>query len=242
MAYLTAIEDVRRYMNSFLRGAHGGYFVSQDADLVQGQKSHAFFALNDAERRKLGIPRVDQNVYAQENGWAIEGLADVARHTGNEAALADALAAVRHVENNLRRADGGFAHSAGDTTGPYLGDNLAMARAYLALFRATGDSTWLTKSKRLTRYLHETFADQTGGYLSGADNNTPVKPVRNIDENVTLGLHVAALAQAGDGTLDDMARHVMRYLVPVAKRRTIEVGIAHVDQLLAAARASSTNA
>ena len=52
------------------------FYVSQDADSVEGQHSRAagYFALDDAGRRKLGIPRVDKHEYARETGWGILGL------------------------------------------------------------------------------------------------------------------------------------------------------------------------
>lgn len=48
--------------------------MSQDADLIEGQHSANYFALNDAHRRALSVPRVDKHLYARENGWMITAL------------------------------------------------------------------------------------------------------------------------------------------------------------------------
>ena len=73
--------------SNFLTSPDGAFYTSQDADLVQGEHSADYFALSDAERRKRGIPRVDQHIYARENGWAINALATLYAATGDESAL-----------------------------------------------------------------------------------------------------------------------------------------------------------
>src|SRR5580658_7221952 len=50
--YLAAARAIARYVHEFLTAPDGALYTSQDADLVQGEHSAAFFALNDAERRK----------------------------------------------------------------------------------------------------------------------------------------------------------------------------------------------
>src|SRR3984885_6448095 len=71
--YLAAARDIERFLTSFLASPDGAFYVSQDADLDHDTDGHKYYALGDAERRKLGIPRIDRNIYARENGWAISG-------------------------------------------------------------------------------------------------------------------------------------------------------------------------
>ncbi|MEP6837307.1 MAG: DUF255 domain-containing protein, partial [Bradyrhizobium sp.] len=73
--YLAAARDIERYLASFLTSPDGAFYVSQDADLDHDTDGHKYYALSDGERRKLGMPRIDKNLYARENGWAISGLA-----------------------------------------------------------------------------------------------------------------------------------------------------------------------
>ena len=68
--YSKAAQDIHRYLREFLTSRDGAFYTSQDADLVQGEHSGEYFALSDAERRKQGMPRIDEHVYSRENGWA----------------------------------------------------------------------------------------------------------------------------------------------------------------------------
>jgi uncharacterized protein len=86
-AYLQAARQIRDYLRNFLTSPDGAFYTSQDADLVPGEHSGEYFALNDNERRRRGIPRVDQQIYARENGWAINALATLYAVTGDTADL-----------------------------------------------------------------------------------------------------------------------------------------------------------
>ena len=72
--YLAAARNIERYLADFLTSPDGAFYVSQDADLDHDTDGHKYYALPDGERRKLGMPRIDKNLYARENGWAISGL------------------------------------------------------------------------------------------------------------------------------------------------------------------------
>src|SRR5271165_2642286 len=72
--YLRVAEGVDRYVESFLASDDGAFYVSQDADLIEGEHGGEYFKLGDAARRAKGIPRVDKHLYARENGWMIASL------------------------------------------------------------------------------------------------------------------------------------------------------------------------
>src|SRR5262249_51791199 len=57
-----AAGEIRRYADVFLKSPDGAFYVSQDADLKPGEHSDRYFALDDAQRRKQGVPRVDHHV------------------------------------------------------------------------------------------------------------------------------------------------------------------------------------
>ena len=86
--YLTAARDIERYLAGFLIGPDGAFYVSQNADLDHDTDGHKYYALDDAGRRKLGMPRIDKNLYARENGWAISGLAAFYNVTNDPKVLA----------------------------------------------------------------------------------------------------------------------------------------------------------
>ncbi|MBK7830227.1 DUF255 domain-containing protein [Nannocystis sp.] len=117
-----------------------------DAEPVPGPE---YYARGDADRRKLGIPRVDPHRYADINARTISALcqlhASVPGPDGgpDNDALAAALQAGERLLSAHREPGGGFRHDA-DLPGPlHLRDQAAVGRALLALHRVTGDERWL---------------------------------------------------------------------------------------------------
>src|SRR5215510_12268621 len=161
-AYLHAAQDIRRYLKTFLTSPEGAFYTSQDADVIEGRHSARYFALNDVERRRQGIPRVDKHIYGRENGWAITGLVTLYAATGDATVLEEALTATRWVLANRALPDGGFRHDSNDATGPYLGDTIAMARSFLALYGATGDRKWLEHAQTAVKFIDSNFRDPQG--------------------------------------------------------------------------------
>ena len=157
-----AAKKIRDYLRNFLTSPDGAFYTSQDADLVPGEHSADYFALDDAERRKRGIPRVDQHIYARENGWAINALATLYGVTGDESALADAIRAAEWIVANRSLPGGGFRHDAEDAGGPYLGDSIYMARAFLKLYAVTGDRIWLGRAEEAAQFVEANSSADIG--------------------------------------------------------------------------------
>jgi uncharacterized protein len=223
--YLHAARELQRYLRTFLASPAGAFYTSQDADLVEGNHSAEYFALNDIERRKLGIPRVDKNTYARENGWAINALATFHQATGDPQALRDAVRAARWVLANRALAGGGFRHGsvAADRSGPYLGDNIAMTRAFLTLYSATGDRQWLTHARSAMQFVSNNFHKHGGaGFFTGkASKEHNFSPTFQRDENVTVARTANLLSHyTGDAAYQRLAKDAMRYLAakPVIDR------------------------
>ncbi len=223
--YLHAAQEIQRYLRTFLTSPDGAFYTSQDADLVEGKHSADYFALNDAQRRKLGIPRVDKKSYARENGWAINALATFYQATGDQDALRDALRATRWVLANRSIPGGGFRHgsTAADRKGPYLGDTIAMARAFVTLYGATGDREWLTRAQNTMQFVKENFRAPGGaGFLTvmaPTDHSSPATLQR--DENVAVARTTNLLFHyTGNASYEEVAKEAMRYLAakPVVDR------------------------
>ena len=125
--YLRAMQSVRQYVTNFLTASSAGvFFVSQDADLHDGEENEAYFKLNDQGRRAQGMPRIDIHVYARENGWMIAALCDYYAANGDDSALMQARRAAAWIVMHRSLLGGGFRHDYVDAAGPYLGDTLAM--------------------------------------------------------------------------------------------------------------------
>ena len=211
-AHRKAAQDILRYLRDFLRTPEGAFRPSQDADVVPGQHSAEYFALDDAARRKQGVPRVDPHLYTRENGWIIRALLAYHAATGDASALADAVSAARFIVDRRSLAGGGFRHDQDDPGGPYLGDTAAAGLAFVDLFHATGDRTWLDRAQAAAAFIDRTFrAPGLAGYVTAKPGHAYDRPRPQRDENVTVARFGAALDKASGRGLE-LSRHAMRYL------------------------------
>ena len=232
--YLAAASSIARYLRDFLTSPQGEFYASQDADLVPGQHSAAYFASDDAARRKQGIPRVDKSVYARENGWAIRALAAFAAATGDEAPLDAARKAAEAILRSRAIAGGGFRHGEKDEAGPYLGDTLAMGQAFLALHEATGDRSWLKRASDCARFISEHFTPAgagEAGFIAAAAERTGASSVRDRDENISVARFANLLYRyTGDAKFMMMRDQAMRFLlIPAVADRFQPAGVLLAD-------------
>jgi uncharacterized protein len=214
--YLTAARDIERYLAAFLTSPDGAFYVSQDADLDHDTDGHKYYALPDGERRKLGMPRIDRNLYARENGWAISGLAAYYDVANDPKALEIAVRAAKWVIDNRALPDGGFRHGDKDRGGPFLGDTVAMGQAFLDLYAATGNRDWLTAAAKAGDFV-ATFRDDAGGFLTSktSEGKTGVfaRPAKLMDDQVQVARFMNLLDRYyGNPSYREQASHAMRYL------------------------------
>ena len=222
-ADLATAREIHRYLRTFLTAPDGAFYVSQDADLVPGEHGGEYFALNDAGRRARGIPRVDTHRYARENGWAIAGLAQFAAVTGEAAVRAEAETAARWVLAHRALPGGGFRHDERDASGPYLGDTLAMGRAFLALYQLTADPAWYARAAAAADFIRIHFPRTDGPGYASSDTTRPSfpSPRPEFDENVGLARFAAAL-----GELPPFPRFEDRGMAATALRWLLAPGVA----------------
>ncbi len=182
--YLQAANRIRAYLKNFLTSPEGAFYTSQDADLVDGTHGGEYFQLGDRDRRIEGIPRVDTHIYARENGWAINALTVLYAVSGERECLDDAVRAADWICAHRKLSDGGFRHDADDSAGPYLGDTLAMGRAFLALYACTGDRVWLQKGAHAVEFISGQFGGDVG-YITSAHIGA-LKSQPQLDENIGI--------------------------------------------------------
>jgi uncharacterized protein len=215
--YLAAARDIEGYLTTLLASPDGAFYVSQDADLDHDTDGHTYYALGDADRRKLGMPRIDNNLYARENGWAISGLVAFYDVTNDPKVLAIAEKAAKWVNDNRALPGGGFRHGDKDRGGPYLGDSLAMGQAFLDLYAATGNRDWLTAAARAGDYVGATFKDTAGGFLTSKTSEAKAgvfaKPAKLVDDQIQVARFMNLLNRYfGNESYREQAAHAMRYL------------------------------
>ncbi|MEC9367499.1 MAG: DUF255 domain-containing protein [Pseudomonadota bacterium] len=238
--YQQAAKDIVRYLTGMMRDESGAFYTSQDADLDRTVSGKTFYALPAAERAKLGMPRIDRNLYARENGWAISGLAAYHAATGDGAALKHAIQAAEWVIANRSLEGGGFAHSANDRGGPFLGDSLAMGQAALDLYAATGERKWFLAAARAGDFIDVNFRHATAGYMTTRTRIAEVgvfsRPVVQIEENIQLARFANMLHRyTGSEGHKAVAEHAMRFLTTndVTSMRRFLVGVVQADEEVA---------
>lgn len=219
--YLAGARAIEGYLTTTLRGPDGAFYVSQDADLSREVDGHHYYPLDDAGRRKLGMPKLDTHLYARENGWAIGALAVYADVAGDPKALEAATAAARWVQANRALPGGGFSHGDNDRGGPFLGDSAAMAQAFVDLYAATGDRRWLKAAESAADFIGATFRDDAGGYVTAARGESATgvfaKPSKVIDEQVAVARTMNLIRRnTGDARYGALAEHAARYLAGAA--------------------------
>lgn len=239
--YKNAAEELHRYIKNFLTSPDGVFYTSQDADLVQGEHSDDYFNLDDKARRKQGIPRIDKSIYAYQNALIIEGLAYLYMATGEQQYLDQALKATKWIIAKRSLDGGGFKHDADDdkkAQGPYLNDNLTMARALLMLYVATGEKSYLEKSIATVAFIAKHFKDKIG-FLTIAIDNLPkgiAKPEPLVADNIAVARLMNLLHHySGQENHTKLAEHAMKYLAAdsVALSSITEPGILLADQEIA---------
>jgi uncharacterized protein YyaL (SSP411 family) len=230
--YRGAAEALIRYIDGFLSSPDGGFYASQDADLVPGQHSAEFFALDDKARRTQGVPRIDRNRYARETAAVATGLLAWHDASADPGAKQRALTALKFLRRERRLPQGGYRHGAADTAGPYLGDSLDAGNAALAAYRSTGERSWLDEASASARFIEANFRS-AGGYASAVVGKTPIAPVPQIDENIKLARYANLLFRySGDQSHRAIAAHALAWLArpSVALDRLTEAGVLLADR------------
>ncbi len=227
--HLAAARSIHGYLRAFLTSPDGVVYTSQDADLIPGEHSGDYFALDDAGRRARGLPRIDRHIYARENGWVIAALAQLAAASGDAAPRREAERAAHWILRHRALPGGGFRHDEQDTAGPYLGDTLAMGRAFLALHQLTQEPEWLEHATAAAEFIEARFSRgaQPGYAASDTTRASFPAPRPQFDENVGVARFALALAAVtGRESFRGLAGRALRWaLAPeVTRGRHFYVG------------------
>jgi uncharacterized protein YyaL (SSP411 family) len=159
-----------------------------------------------AARASRPRPARDDKVLADWNGLAITALCRAAAVFGQPSWLTHAVSAYTFIRGELRVPDGRIQHAwrLGRTTAAGLLDDQAnMARAALAMFETTGQSSYLDHAIELADVIDRWFAEKDGAaYTTAADvTDLPLGPAtrfRTPSDNATPagnGLFAEVLAR-----------------------------------------------
>ena len=198
--YRLAADRIFGFLKNTMAGPDGGFYASM--------------GLSE------GAPGVDNRQYARETAQAISALTSYYDATGVAEARDLAVAGGNWAIDNRSISGGGFRHAKEDVGGPYLADNVEMAKALIALHRSTGDRKWLTRAAAAADFIDRTFIDQrTGGFIASAspDAKQIVKPIKQREDNVTAVRMFGLLsAYTGEHRYREIAEAGMGYLTSPA--------------------------
>jgi uncharacterized protein YyaL (SSP411 family) len=160
------------YLDRFLSGPDGAFYVSQDADVGAHDPAARFvdgdvyYRLGDAERRRLGMPRIDDHVYAEENGLAIAALAALHDATGDATVLARAERAASRVLASHVDAGGRVVHDAEAPGGVHhLADAAVLGFALARLGASSADGARFREAAAaIARFLEHELLDTDGAF------------------------------------------------------------------------------
>ncbi len=173
---LQTAQAMRRYIDAFLHGADGGFYATQDADLNAHDtgkpflSGHEYYALDDAHRRALGIPRVDTHEYARDNGLAIAAYATLYEATCKSGACDEAVrataerAAQRILATHTAPGKPGVTHDQGQPEAQrHLGDNAYLAWGLARLYEVTKKGEYAQSARTLADFVVTDLSDERGG-------------------------------------------------------------------------------
>lgn len=227
--------SIYKFLTEMLKSPEGVFYTSQDADLNSEIDGHHYFPLNDKERRKLGLPRIDKHIYARENGWVISALTALYSATNNKKYLDEASSAAKWIIANRSLEKGGFIHADEETEATFLGDSLAMGQAFLDLYDNTDDKNWLDNANAVAKLINRKFKDPKGGFstLANATENLLITPVKHTNTQIMMARFSNSLHKTtAQKEHRKLVEHAMRYLssTDLTNQRRLLAGILLADR------------
>jgi uncharacterized protein YyaL (SSP411 family) len=195
-AYREAADRIYGFLRDTMTAPGGGFYASMG--------------------KSDGEPGIDHRQYVRETAQGISGLLTYYDATNVADARELAVRAARWALASRALPGGGFRHTEQDKGGPYLADNVEMAKALLALHRSSGEREWLTHARATADFIASTFIDSaTGGFVASAspDAQQLIKPIKQREDNVTAVRMFNLLSSyTGDLRYREIAEAGMGYL------------------------------
>ncbi len=178
--FLQQARAIDGYVERFLTSPEGTFYVSQDADVGAHDPEQEFVAGRDyysksgPEREKLGFPRVDEHVYAYENGLMIAALVRLHEAVNGEGSTPPLAKAQRALDRVLvtHVQDGSVRHDAeSDSPVRYLVDAAGLGRGACRVAEATGDREYRDAAVAIAARMDEELLDErTGAYVAHTED------------------------------------------------------------------------
>jgi uncharacterized protein YyaL (SSP411 family) len=230
--YRATAEAILRYVERFLWDPVGGFYGSQDADLVQPGGhgilvvGEEYFPLPEEERLALGIPYVDRTFYTNWNGQMIGRMLEAAAVLEEPRYREMALLALDRLWEQGRGPEGQMwhrLHPGDDPSGEIvarppatLSNQVHFALALLTAYSITGHRDYLSQAEELAGYvLAEMHDTESGGFYDVlADPDAPgslsVRATPCQDNVATAGLLTRMYRMTAQDAYRDAAEGALR--------------------------------
>jgi uncharacterized protein YyaL (SSP411 family) len=180
-----ALDNIDRYLTQVMQSEAGLFYASQKA-MVPGLPGNmdmdAYYALDDAGRRRYGTPATDHATYSDLNARIIYGYVRAFEATGQTAFLATARRAATTLIKERQTSEGWIlqysphrdlerdrrVHVLDANQTPYLRPQAYTGLALLYLYQATLDPVWLEHATRVAAAMRGALEDETLGGFFGA--------------------------------------------------------------------------
>lgn len=182
---LDAATSTIAYADRFLLQPNGLYANAQDADLIKGEHAEAYFALNDADRLKRGVPAVDTNTFTDNNAAMASALLRYYQVTGDTLKWIRAQQ-ITTVLLQRRQASGTFAHSSKSREVASLKDQIAMMELLVLWLKVDPkNASYRQAMQELCENVRDRFLLPNGAAQS-FDGSIGIRPEPVLQENVSL--------------------------------------------------------
>jgi len=154
-------------------------------DKIEGMKNILL-----KERKKRVRPGLDDKILTSWNALMLSGYVDAYFAFGEKKFLDAALTNGDFILKNLMREDGKLSRNfkqGKSSINAFLDDYAYTIEAFIKLYEATFDETWLYKAKSLTDYALQHFSDSESGFFFFTSDEDDPLIARKIDfsDNVT---------------------------------------------------------
>ena len=182
---LNYAKKIVAYIDEFLTNQNGLYNNAQDADLIQGKHAADYFALNNVERKKLGIPKVDTNTFTDNNAAMATALLRM-YHVTQEKRYLDKVKSIENALYKRKKASGLYAHGNKNNKITSLRDQIAMANFLINLIKSDITNNQAKQElKSLCSIIKNNYLLQNGAFKSFKGNNgLTAQPLK--EENIQM--------------------------------------------------------
>lgn len=188
-------------INSFGHWEHGNHVLIQskplseiartlsitESDLVEKKK--IWEQKLYSERAKRSKPTIDDKCITSWNAIMLKGYVDAYKALGEQRYLDISLKNAHFILNNLWSSEGNlyrtFKNGKASING-YLEDYAHVIQAFISLYQATLDESWLSNAKQLTDYCFDFFYDEPTAFFSFTSKNDSalITPHYETEDNV----------------------------------------------------------